>query len=491
MSRLQKVLLISFFLTQVNCGGPAVRPPAVAADDSHITHLLNRIAFGPSPGDIALIRDIGIEHYIEQQLKPVTLPYPAQLEQRLGTLSTLNTPIVELSAEFAPPKAESKDFSAAERQAVNRNKNLIAAELAQAKILRATLSPAQLQEVMVDFWFNHFNVFAGKDADKIWVSSYERDAIRPFALGKFKDLLFATAKHPAMLFYLDNWQNTAPDSPGARKNQQGLNENYARELLELHTLGVNGGYTQQDVTTLAQLLTGWGLANGKELSQRAVFNFNPRRHDFTDKALFGFHVGGPGQPGEAEIETVLAKLARHPATAQHIAFQLAQTFVADQPPDSLVQKLSSVFLQTDGDIAQLLRTLFASVEFWDQHYTQNKFKPPFRYVVSSLRAANLPPPGESKPLLGALRNMGEPLYHCLTPNGYANTKEPWLNPDALLKRIDFSRGLLRAAAAGEATQTLKNSLGKLWSKNTLDTAADSKPALQAALLLNSPEFLYY
>jgi uncharacterized protein (DUF1800 family) len=261
-------------------------------------------------------------------------------------------------------------------------------------------------------------------------------------------------------------------------------------LLELHTLGVNGGYTQQDVTTLALVLTGWGLASGPELWQRSVFKFDPNRHDYSGKTLLGFHIGGAGH-GESEIETVLAKLARHPSTAQHIAYQLAQNFVADQPPDSLVQKLSRVFLSSDGDIAEVLLTLLAAPEFWDAQYTQNKFKPPFRYVVSSLRATNLPVPEDSKPYQGVLRNMGEPLYMCQTPNGYANSQEPWLNPDALLKRIDFSRGLVRAGSAGVATQTLQTSLASLWSKNTLDTLADSKPELQAALLLNSPEFLYY
>jgi uncharacterized protein (DUF1800 family) len=486
----QKALLICFFLTLVQCGGQVVRPPALVADDGRITHLLNRIGFGPSPGDLIKVRQIGMDNYIEQQLKPAALPRSARLDERLAALSTLDTPLVKLSEEFEPPKAEFNALSDAERKTVNQNKNRIVEELAQAKILRAVLSPAQLQEVMVDFWFNHFNVFAGKDADKIWISSYERDAIRPFVLGKFQDLLFATAKHPAMLFYLDNWQNAAPDSPGTRNKQPGINENYARELLELHTLGVNGGYTQQDVTTLAQILTGWGLTSGKELWRRAAFDFNPRRHDAGGKTLLGFQVGGTGQ-GAAEIETVLAKLARHPATARHVAYQLAQYFVADQPPESLVNKLSSVFLSSDGDIAVVLRNLFASTEFWDQKYTQNKFKPPFRYLVSSLRAANLPPPEDGKPLLGALRNMGEPLYFCLTPNGYANSQEPWLNPDALLKRIDFSRGWLRAAAGEAAAPTIKSSFGNLWSKNTLDTVADSNPGLKPVLLLNSPEFLYY
>ena len=181
----QKALLLGFFLTQVNCGGQAVRPSAVAADDGKITHLLNRLGFGPSPADIAKVREIGMENYIEQQLKPAALPYPDQLEQGLAALSTLDAHIGQLSIDFEPPKAELEMLSEAEHRTVNQNKNRIVEELVQSKILRAALSPAQLQETLVDFWFNHFNVFAGKDADKIWISSYERDAIRPFVLGKF------------------------------------------------------------------------------------------------------------------------------------------------------------------------------------------------------------------------------------------------------------------------------------------------------------------
>jgi uncharacterized protein (DUF1800 family) len=375
-----------------------------------------------------------------------------------------------------------------ERKQVNKAKNQVVSELAQAKVLSALLSPAQLQEVMVDFWFNHFNVFAEKGADKLWIGAYERDVIRPYALGKFRDLLRATAQHPAMLFYLDNWLNTAPDSPEARGKKVGINENYARELLELHTLGIDGGYTQQDVTTLAEILTGWGLAKGKELKQRSSFFFNPRRHDFANKTLLGVSVQGGN---EAEIEAVLDRLAAHSATARHIAYQLAQAFVADDPPQSLVEQLTSTFIRTNGDISELMRTLLHANVFWDRQYRQNKFKPPFRYAISALRAANVVPEADTQIIQGALKNMGEPLYQCLTPNGYANKKDQWLNADALLKRIDFAKALNRFDKDDGVSRAILDNFVGVWSKNTLGTIQDAEPKLKPVLLLNSPEFLYY
>lgn len=480
-------LLMLFAVCGIHDSYAASSEPSVS--DEQIVHLLNRMTFGVAPGDIDEVRTLGINTYIEQQLHPSSLQMPQNLKARLSDLSTVNASMADLADNYEPPAGVQKTLSEEQRKAVNQHKNQIVEELSEAKILRAIASPAQLQEVMTDFWFNHFNVFAEKGADKIFISSYERDAIRPYALGKFRDLVEATAHHPAMLFYLDNWQNTDPNSPAARGKKLGINENYAREVMELHTLGVNGGYTQQDVTTLAHILTGWGLSNGRELADRASFMFDPRRHDFGDKELLGYSVRGGGEP---EIESVLDMLARHPSTANHIAYELAQYFVADDPPQSLVIKLSNAFTSTGGDIAAVLRVLFRSDEFWDKKYFQNKFKPPFRYVISTLRATGVMPPGDTRAIQGAIANMGEPLYRCLTPNGYSNTNDQWLNSDALLKRIDFTKGLSRFLDGRDPSQSIFASRGDAWSASTVKAVGDASDArLKPALLLSSPEFVNY
>src|SRR6266436_3239801 len=222
-------------------------------------HVLNRLGFGPRPGDVERVKVIGPEHYIHEQLHPESIPEPSALVNRIASLQTLRMTPIELFKQFQMPvqKIEKTDQDA--RKAARKQAGIIMYEAAQARILRAIYGPRQLQEVMAAFWFNHFNVFAAKGLCHLWTGAYEEEAIRPHTMGHFRDLLGATAKHPAMLFYLDNWQNTAPGSPGARGQFKGLNENYARELMELHTLGVNGGYSQQDVIALAHILTGWGI----------------------------------------------------------------------------------------------------------------------------------------------------------------------------------------------------------------------------------------
>jgi uncharacterized protein (DUF1800 family) len=458
------------------------------ASDAAIIHLLNRTGFGPTPDSIAEVKNLGIDAYIERQLQPDNLQETPQLQQRLAQLPTLNEALPQLSQRVAEVGKKQAEQTPEQQKQDNERKNLIVKELAQAKILRAIASRAQLQEVMTDFWFNHFNVFAGKGADRAWVGAYERDAIRPFALGKFRDLLRATARHPAMLFYLDNWQNTAPDSPGGQRRKLGINENYARELLELHTLGVDGGYSQKDVTALAYILTGWGLSHGDDWVERSAFSFNPRRHDFSNQVLLGQTVPGGG---EQEIEAVLDRLAAHPATAQHIAYQLAQALVDDNPPPSLVTQLARTFSRSDGNIAEVLRELLHSQAFWDSRYRQTKFKPPLRYAVSALRAAQVLPPGDTHAIQHALNTMGQPLYRCVTPNGYANTKQQWLNPDALLKRVDFAKGLKRFDVAGEHEQAIFDSFSALLSAESLKVLEQTPPNQKTVLLLNSPEFLYY
>jgi uncharacterized protein (DUF1800 family) len=326
---------------------------------------------------------------------------------------------------------------------------------------------------MVDFWFNHFNVFSGKGQDRALLSSYERDAIRPHVFGNFRELLGATAKHPAMLFYLDNWLSKAG----------GLNENYARELMELHTLGVDGGYSQRDVTELARMLTGWTYAPRRLVQRNETFLFDPRRHDMGSKVWLGQQIRGRGQD---EGERALDLLAVHPATARHVSYQLAQYFVADQPPPALVERMARTWIDSKGEIRAVLATLLHSPEFMDQQYAGAKFKTPYQFVVSALRASG----GEVdnvKPLMGALAGLGMPLYGCQTPDGYKNTQAAWLNPDALSRRINFATALgLDADAAA-----LQAALGSTVSTRTAALVAASPERLRAALLLGGPDFMQH
>ena len=319
---------------------------------------------------------------------PKSIPEPIELRWRLAQLDTLKLNPVQLRQLYGPLRSlrgfkPNPELEKAQRERVQ----IILRDASEARILRALLSPRQLHEVMVDFWFNHFNVFSGKGLDDVWIGNYEQQAIRPFVLGRFRDLLFATTKHPAMLVYLDNALSTAPGSPGARGRQKGLNENFAREVMELHTLGANGGYTQEDVVTLARVLTGWGVnpPNARMFPEYAAV-FEGARHDYSPKVFLGHPLKSRGK---AEGEEALDILAHSPATAHHIAFELAQYFVADEPPPGLVERLAARFLETDGNIREVLRTLFASNEFWDSRGA--KYKTPYQFVISAVRAAGVSP----------------------------------------------------------------------------------------------------
>jgi uncharacterized protein (DUF1800 family) len=309
-------------------------------------------------------------------------------------------------------------------------------------------------------------------------------------------LVKATCHHAAMLFYLDNWQNSAPGSKGAKGKESGLNENYARELMELHTLGVDGGYTQKDVTELARILTGLGLAKtvrGNFVGDSKFgYYFDASRHDFGDKHFLGHTIHGSG---EGEINEALNILLRHPSTARHISYQLAQYFVSDTPPKSLVELLTAKFTSTDGDIKAVLNTLLHSPEFWDPQYEKGKFKNPFRYVLSTLRAADAQP-GRYDFVVKFLKAQGMPLYECLTPDGYKNTKEAWASPDALMKRISFAT----AIGAGRVPEIppyaieyrrLGATMGGVFSSQTVKVVMKSPEPLRSTLLLGSPEFMKY
>ena len=365
---------------------------------------------------------------------------------------------------------------------------------------------------MVDFWYNHFNVYANKGLDRLWVGTYEQQAIRPYALGKFRDLLGATARHPAMLFYLDNWQNSIPSTNPNGKNR-GLNENYARELMELHTLGVDGGYQQDDVIALAKIFTGWGFKQpGQKVPDGYSFQFNRDRHDFSDKVFLKHPISGSGM---AEGEQALDLLSRHPSTARQIGFQLAQYFVTDNPPKTLVDRLSKRFLATDGDIKSVLDTLFHSPEFWNRKYYGTKFKTPYQYAISAIRSTGIEI-NNVKPLNGLLNQLGMPIYGCLSPNGYKNTQEAWLNPDSMTRRLNFATNLANGKlpiSASITTAATSQSIGQKIAIDPVQLAAtlgnnfspQTKQALaqplgtriaasnldiQTALILGSPEFMH-
>jgi uncharacterized protein (DUF1800 family) len=469
--------LLTFLAAVLALPLTAVQAAPLAGEQAAL-HVLNRLAYGPRPGDIERVQRSGVQAYIEEQLNPP--PLPLALAQRLDQLETVKMSAGEALARFqdarrmaredgASKDGASKDGASGEGRPSERREVVaqMASEAAEARLLRAIESPRQLEEVMVDFWYNHFNVFAGKGQDRALVASYERDAIRPHVFGSFRQMLGATARHPAMLFYLDNWISKAG----------GLNENYARELMELHTLGVDGGYTQKDVTELARMLTGWTYAPRRE----ARFVFDPRRHDNGSKTWLGKPVT---VRGVAEGEYALDVLAAHPSTARHISRKLAQYFVADRPPPALVERMAQSWSASNGDIRSVLRTLFASQEFMDQQYAGAKFKTPYQYVVSASRAAGMPMT-EAKPLVGILNRLGMPLYGCQTPDGYKNTEEAWLNPDGLSRRISYALALSAGADAGAVQQAL----GPAVSKRTAAIVADSNERLRAAMLLGSPDFM--
>jgi uncharacterized protein (DUF1800 family) len=476
-------------------GLPFSAGAAERGSDRRILHVLDRLAFGPTIEDFRHVKAIGIEQYIAEQLDPDSIAEPPALTEKLAGLETLHLDPVRLFAEYGPLREVDGVKPTPEAQQARRQRSrLILEQVQAARLWRALYSPRQLQEVMVDFWYNHFNVFAGKALDRLWIGAYEAAAIRPHALGHFRDLLRATAHHPAMLFYLDNAQNAAPGSKGPNGRVDGLNENYARELMELHTLGVDGSYTQDDVVALARILTGWGLARPNALpTQGGGFVFYPARHDNGDKHFLGHDIAAQG---EAEGEEALDLLAKSPATAHHIAFELVRYFVADQPPPALVDRLAARFGETDGDIRAVLQTLFASHEFRDG--IGAKYKSPYRFVVSAARAAGVPV-DDPKPLVNALARLGQPLYGCATPDGYRDTAEAWLSADAAVLRVNFATALAGghlplaneagAPSSGVDAAGLQRLLGPALTPKTRAVLAASPAELQAALILGGPDFM--
>ena len=534
--------------------------------DEAILHALNRLAYGPRPGDVERVRKMGLAKWIDEQLNPGSVDDKA-LEARLENYPTLKLSSANLLAEYPQPrqaakqagltKEEFKEQQAekrrsaaaaetvaeapqqnadglAEKQEMNdapapmkqeqgnaaakggrkrdslgggdpnavpraiaddsKRPQRVIAELSMAKVTRAIYSERQLQQVMDDFWFNHFNVFAGKGDDKWLLTSYEREVIQPHALGRFRELLTATAKSPAMLFYLDNYLSADPraaqraaaeravrqqrrrggfGSPWppaaqqkAQKKERGLNENYGRELMELHTLGVDGGYTQKDVAEVARCFTGWTIDKPR---QNASFKFDERLHDPDPKYVLGkkIHAGGM-----KDAEQVMDLLAHHPNTAKFIATKLARRFVSDTPPQPLVERMARTFQSTDGDIRAVLKTMIWSPEFWSRATYRAKIKTPFELVISAARAMGTDV-DTPMPLVQWVGRIGEPLYQCQPPTGYADKGEAWVNTGALLNRLNYSLAL-----AGNKMRGARTDVAALLGT---DSATDPKAALDHAV----------
>jgi uncharacterized protein (DUF1800 family) len=520
--------------------------------DEAILHALNRLAYGPRPGDVERVRQMGLGKWIAQQLAPNSIDDRA-VNARLENFPTLAMSTSRLIEEYPQPKQaqkqETKSAQATARTSLKPSdapsssaavgpsaqshspeldladhasmppsmktepsvdtrapagnpatagggkRNLLSGpdpnavprviaddskrpqrvieELAMAKVARAIYSERQLQQVMDDFWFNHFNVYAAKGEDKWYLTSYERDVIQPHTWGKFKDLVTATAKSPAMLFYLDNFLSADPRAAQrqaalrsmrqnrggfarpprppqpqgqqpAKKNTPGLNENYGRELMELHTLGVEGGYTQKDVTELARCFTGWTIEKPR---QNPEFKFDERLHDPDPKIVLGkkIHAGGM-----KDAEQAIELLAKHPSTAKFISTKLARRFVSDNPPMSLVTRMAQTFQSSDGDIHAVMHTMIYSPEFWSREAYRAKIKTPFEVVVSAVRALGTDV-DTAMPLVQWVGRIGEPLYQCQPPTGYADKAEAWVNTGALLNRLNFSLTLAGNKVRGART----------------------------------------
>jgi uncharacterized protein (DUF1800 family) len=578
-------------------------------NDQQILHALDRLSFGPRPGDVALVKKMGVKKWVELQLNPDRIRENADLDAKLEPLESLrmtpletvqhypnqqmilaiaqgrqpmpDDPALRVSVErlmmrfktqqklakkdagggapafdpnqelepvkrldevlrpqellilrggspdqkralleSLPPEKLEEVLIALPRgtrqqlvpivstsgrrliMLLNAPQQVVMYDLLDAKLLRAIESKRQLAEVMDDFWFNHFNIFYDKGSDRFSIPDYERQAIRPYVLGKFRDLLEATAKSPAMLFYLDNFQSVRADIDANNKNRRvkrGLNENYGRELMELHTLGVNGGYTQHDVTEVARCFTGWTLV---EPRRGGGFFYNDNQHDKGEKVVLGHVI--PAGGGVDDGEKVLDILATHPSTAHFISKELAQRFVADDPPESLVEKMATTFLQSDGDIRAVMETMVTSREFWSEGAYQAKVKTPFEMVVSSVRAldANV---SDAFALASQVERLGEPLYRKQEPTGYSNLNSDWVNSAALLARMNFALLLAQnkvpgvkvdaAHSASEPGLAARTLLGRTASPQTqagiqkaLSEQKQKTPGLLAGLVIGSPDF---
>ena len=460
--------------------------------EQKIIHFLNRTSFGPTPREIQRVDRLGIRAYLHEQLAPETIPDDS-IDAKVAELKTMRMNSRELF-ELYPPLSVAKERGMAMAGAMNAPRFIIL-ELQQSRLLRAVHSRRQLYELMVDFWSNHFNVFAAKGADRWLMTSYDRDTIRPRALGKFRDLLLATARSPAMLFYLDNWLSVSPHAPAARApanvRRRGINENYAREIMELHTLGVDGGYSQQDVHEIARCFTGWTLRRPRG---DAEFYFEPRLHDHGAKTVLGARI--PAGGGMDYGIKVIDLLARHPATEKFIATKLARRFVADDPPASLIDRAAEAFRRSDGEIRTVIRAIVEAPEFFTPQVYQAKVKKPLEYVASALRITETETK-VSHQLLRYLGRMGEPLFLAQPPTGYLDVGASWISPDMLLTRMNFAADLVANRVDGarlpaQGPRDVKAFIA-LIAPDSLSTAtqaalAETTGSDALALLLAAPDF---
>jgi len=609
--------------------------------DQQIVHSLNRLTFGPRPGDVEQVRKLGLEKWIDLQLHPDQIPENPVLESRLKPLETLRMEPAEILKDYSPVQGGFRPFTPLnellsqdqvrrvvsgthdermstldaldtekrrkvlialapntlscepalqkevevarkeqqeERQKEFRLRNpplndllnpdqisaalrgspeqlrdlfsyldpvkrkqvagalppqalaafpdlrreglrtrqplqVVLGDLREGKVFRALYSNRQLEEVLVDFWFNHFNVYEGKSQDRQLLASYERDAIRPHVLGRFKDLLLAAARHPAMLYYLDNYDSISPNvfeigpfaGPVNNMAQQlsrqarGLNENYGRELMELHTLGVNGGYTQKDVIEVARSFTGWTI---RQPNTKPAFVFAAFMHDENEKEVLGHKIAAGG--GEQDGLQVIDILAHHASTARFISKKLAQRFVSDDPPPALLDRMAQTFTKSDGDLRAVMQTMFASTEFFSEGAWEGKMKSPLEMVVSAVRALN----GEvtdTYALAQKISDLGETLYGKVEPTGYPNTGEAWLNTASVLGRINFATALASGQIAGvkldssrlegkDAAAIAREVLARDASAETQEAirkgmeGKEPTPRFLAGLVISSPDF---
>jgi uncharacterized protein (DUF1800 family) len=434
--------------------------------------------------------------------------------ERTALYSSLDEEKLRKVAAALPPNAVADQPALRRISIMSRApQQAVIGDLREAKLYRAIYSNRQLEEVLTDFWFNHFNVFEGKGQSRALLASYERDAIRPHVLGKFKDLLLATARHPAMLYYLDNWESMASDvfqigpfAPGPfvppqqfQRQAHGLNENYGRELLELHTLGVNGGYTQQDVIAVARCFTGWTI---RQPNQKPEFVYASFMHDTGEKTVLGhkFPAGG----GEQEGLQVIDILVHHPSTARFLSTKLAHRFVSDDPPPALIDRMVRTFTKTDGDLRAVLETMFTSREFFSEGAWQSKIKSPLEMVVSAVRATDADV-ADTFALSQKVSDMGEPLYSKEAPTGYKDAAEAWLSTANVMARVGFAEALIGGRVPGvkvdssrfagkDAADIARELLNREPSEQTaaaIEKGLQNKqptPGLIATLAISSPEF---